>query len=132
MRRSNVVVGLYLLLVFLSGGAVGFFGHLLYSPSTARTAVNPPKPKPEELRKKRLSDMKARLKLDDTQLQQLNSIYDGTRQEFEEKVRPQMKAIQDAQVEKIRAILNDPQRAEYEKMRREIELKRQQSKGPGC
>lgn len=131
MRRSNLVVGLYLLLVFVSGGAVGFFGHLLYRPATARTATLP-KPTPEELRKKRLNDMKSRLKLNDGQVQQLNSIYDGTRQEFEEKIRPQMKVIQDAQADKIRAILTSSQRGEYEKMREEIERKRQQSKGPGC
>jgi transposase len=131
MRRSNLTVGLYLLLVFLSGGAVGFFGHLLYRPVTARTATVS-KPTPEELRQKRLLEMKTRLSLSDDQLRQLNSIYDGTRQEFTEKIRPQMKVIQEQQVGKIRVILTDVQRAEYEKMLQEAEKKRQQSKGPGC
>jgi hypothetical protein len=131
MRRSNLVVGLYLLLVFLSGAAVGFFGHLLYRPATARTA-SIAKPKPEELRQKRLMEMKARLKLNDDQVRQLNSIYDGTRQEFNEKIRPQMKVIQDQQSGKIRGILNGDQLSEYEKLLLENEKKRQQSKNPGC
>ena len=56
MRRSNLVVGLYLMLVFVSGAAVGFFGNLLYRPQTVRTATAT-KPKPEELRRKRLNEM---------------------------------------------------------------------------
>ncbi|MCC7497851.1 MAG: hypothetical protein IT160_09760 [Bryobacterales bacterium] len=131
MRRSNVVIGLYLLLVFLSGGAVGFFGHLLYRPSIARTATVT-KPRPEELRRKRLQDMKERLKLTDGQVTRLNGIYDSTRQEFIEKIRPQMKVIQQQQVDKIRAILTGEQLTEYQKMLDEAEQKRQQSKGPGC
>ncbi len=131
MRRPNLVVSLYLLLVFVSGAAVGFFGHLLYHPSTARTATVA-KPRPEELRRKRLMDMKVRLKLSDDQVTQLNGIYDATRQEFNEKIRPQMRTIQDQQVGKIRELLTDGQRVEYQKMLDELERKRQQSKGPGC
>ncbi|MCX6621779.1 MAG: hypothetical protein NTY38_12035 [Acidobacteria bacterium] len=131
MRRSNLVVGLYLLLVFLSGAAVGFFGHLLYRPATARSATVA-RPTQEEWRKKRLNEMKTRLKLDEGQVQQLNSIYDGTRQEFNEKIRPQMKAVQEQQIGKIRGILNEGQRAEYQKMLDELEKKRKQAKSPGC
>lgn len=131
MRRSNLIIGLYLLLVFLSGAAVGFFGHLLYRPSIARTATET-KPRPEELRRKRLMDMKLRLNLTDDQVTRLNGIYDATRREFVEKIRPQMKLIQEQQIGKIREILTDSQRVEYQKMLDELERKRQRSKGPGC
>lgn len=131
MRRSNLVIGLYLLLVFLSGAAVGFFGHLLYRPSIVRTATEA-KPRPEEVRRKRLMDMKLRLNLTDEQVGRLNGIYDATRQEFVEKIRPQMKVIQEQQIGKIREILTEGQRVEYQKMLDELDQKRAKSKGPGC
>jgi hypothetical protein len=129
MRRSNLVVGLYLALVFASGTAVGFFGHMLYRPAPARTAG---KGSPEEFRKKLLDDMRTRLKLSDEQVRQVDAIYDGTRREYVEKIKPQMKALTDQQVEKVRAVLSEPQRVEYEKWRAERGKAREKAKGPGC
>jgi len=134
MLRSKLSAGLYLLLVFLSGALVGGFGHRLYTMNSvsASTAV---RLKPEDFRKKYLEDMRTRLKLTEAQQSQLAHIMDTTRDRFRtlhEHTKPQLDAIkaQEKQIQadhrqEIRAMLNDTQRAEYEKVLAEREKKRQ-------
>jgi hypothetical protein len=77
---------------------------------------------PEEWRRQYLEEMRSRLKLEDGQFQQLTGIFTSTRDSYRElrkKWAPEVRAIQDQQADQIRAILNDSQRAEYEKMREE-------------
>lgn len=128
MRRSNLVLGAYLLAVFLSGGVVGFFVHHLYSLESVKAKAAPRDP--DDYRHKYVEEMRARLTLKEEQVQQLNAILDSTRlryREFRVKHRPELNAIQEEQASRIRSMLNEPQRLEYEKMRAERDQKRRKS-----
>ncbi len=128
MKLSRIAVSLYALLIFLSGIAVGAFGFRLYTVKTvnASTAHDP-----VEWRKRYMAEMQNRLRLDDNQTRKLNGILDETKARFDQvrhSIRPEMDRIHSEQVEKIRSMLSDTQRAEYDRMRRE---KEKREKRPG-
>ena len=131
MRRSTLTTGLYLALLFLSGIAVGVFGHRLYTLNSVNANANPRNP--EEFRRRYVAEMRTKLKLTDDQVARLGPILDETRQrhhELVDKHRPEFKAIQDEQVRKIRAILTDTQQADYTDMLAEREKQRQRDRHP--
>lgn len=135
-RRSNLTTAVYLLLVFLSGTLVGVFAYRLYMVNTVLSSegvFRAPR-SPEEFRRRYLEEMTTRLHLSGEQVQQLREIVDETGQrirEVHERSRPEMKAIDQAQYEKIQVMLTETQRAEYEKMRAEREKRRHQRKMQG-
>jgi Spy/CpxP family protein refolding chaperone len=121
MRRTSLTAGLYLVLLFFSGIAVGAFGLHLYTQGSV-SARNP-----DEFRRRYIAELQTKLKLTDDQVNKLGPILDETRRrhrELMEKHRPEMKAIQDDQVGKIRAILMDSQQSEYTKLLEEREKQR--------
>lgn len=126
MKRSTLSLALSLLLVFGSGIAAGFFGRGYYEstsakPNAARSQT------PDEYRRAYVEEMGKRLTLSQVQKEKLNQILDDTRakyHEVRERHKPEMKAIQDEQVVKVDAMLTEPQRMEYAKMRAEREAKR--------
>ena len=123
MRRTSLTTGLYLVLLFLSGVAVGAFGLRLYTVNSV-SARNP-----EEFRRQYVAKLRDTLKLTDDQVKLLGPILDETRKrhrELMEKHRPEFKTIQDEQEHKIRAILNDAQQPEYTKFLEQREKRRQQ------
>jgi hypothetical protein len=125
-------VAAYLLLTFASGAAVGGFGFWLYSTRSV-DAGGPRRPSPEEYRARYLEEYRSRLQLSDEQVQKLAAILDATRVLFQQvsaKHRPEYEAIHQHQVEQVRAILNEQQRVEYEKVRAEREKKRKGGFGP--
>ncbi len=127
MRRFNLPLVFYMLLVFISGVVVGALSDRFHVTQTVK-AKNPFSP--EEMRKQYVEDLRSRLKLSDAQLKQLTTILGESRDRFRElrkKYGPEAKVIQDAQVEQIRAMLDEGQRAEYEKMRQERDRRRQRS-----
>ena len=127
-KRPIFTTRLYLALVFLSGILVGGFGVRLYTLSPVTASVNPRSP--EEFKRRYIDEMHARLRLSDQQVKQLGPILDETRQryrEFHERYKPELKAIQNQQVSKIRSILTESQQPEYSKMLEERETKRQKS-----
>ena len=129
MRVPRLNIALYVGLVFLSGVVVGVFGDRLYTVKTVVSARNP-----DEWRKRLVVEMQSRLKLRPDQLSRLNTILDETRSrvhEVHEKSRPEMEAIRQRQTEQIRTILDEGQRAEYEKMRAERDQKATPRGGPG-
>lgn len=122
MKLPNIVK-IYAVLIFLSGAVVGGVAMQLYNGRTVR-GFNP-----EDMRKRYAEEMRTRLRLDDSQSRQLKGILEATGEQFRalrEKFRPEVKAIQDQEAEKIRQMLNEDQRREYEKMRFEKEQKRRQ------
>jgi len=126
MNRSTLSLVLSLLLVFGSGIAVGVFGRGYYESTTVKASVARPQT-PEDYRRVYLDEMSKRLSLSQDQKTKLNEILDETRAKFREvreRHKPEMKAIQDEQVDKVNAMLAEPQRAEYAKMRAEREAKR--------
>jgi hypothetical protein len=130
MRLSRLNVTLYVALIFASGLLVGVFGHRLYMVKTVIAKG------PEEWRKQYMTEMQKRLSLRQEQVSQLNTVLDETRTRFHEvreKSRPEMESIKSQQQAKIRAILDEGQRAEYEKMRQERDRNAQKKghDGPG-
>lgn len=129
MKLSRWSVTFYVALVFLSGSLLGWFGNRAYLASTAAAKTNR---SPEEYRKKYLDEYRTRLKLSPEQASKLEMILDETRARFHEarkKIDPEMKSIQNEQVQKVRSMLNEEQRVEYDNMRREREEK-QKMRGP--
>jgi hypothetical protein len=137
MKRAGLSAGLYLLLVFLSGVAVGGFALRLYMMNTVLAGQSPNKP--DDVRRDLLKEMRTRLSLSEQQLSQLTAILDTTRARYhevkarwdaqaKEAARPELKAIQAEQVQQVKSILTEPQRVEYEKLRAEREKRHQQNK----
>ncbi len=136
MKRSNLLIALYLVLLFLAGGAAGIFAYRLYAPPAvngAREGAKPPSH--EDWRKQYLNEMQTRLKLNQTQVQQLNSALDETRARFDEAHRrsdAEIKSIREDHQNRVRAFLSDVQRPEYDKIviehQRARELQQQQKK----
>ncbi len=126
MKRASLSIVVYIVLVFLSGVLIGSIGAGLYNRRSvsARASL----PSPEELRQRYAEELRTRLKLQPGQIQKLSAILDETHERFRklhEKYWPEVKAIQDVQVQQIRSILNSSQLGEYEKMREERERERQ-------
>lgn len=127
--KFGLSTGLYLLLVFLSGSLVGGFAHRLYMMNSV--SANSTQRSPEEWRRQYVEEMKTRLKLNDEQVAGLHQVLDESRSRFDEvrkKSRPEIKAIQEEQVRKIRSLLNESQQAEYEKLREERQKRRRSHK----
>lgn len=124
IRRSNLSTSLYLLLIFISGALVGAFGDHLYAVKSVMAGRSRG---PEEYKRRYIDEMRTRLKLNADQVNQLSSIMDETRHRFHEqheRAKPELDQIQNEQVAKVRALLTDLQRGEYEKMRIERERRR--------
>src|SRR6266700_1644662 len=130
MKRATLSTALYVTLVFLSGAVVGGFAHRLYMVNSVFSG--PVSPKPEEVRHKIVEDMRTRLSLTDQQVTQLSAIMDSTKARFHEvkakwdkeahiRAKPELKAIQEDQVQKIKEILTEAQRPEYDKYRADRE-----------
>jgi len=142
MPKSKLSAVLSLLLVFLSGGVLGAFAYRLYSISPVQSGTNPGGPprklSPEEFRKKYIADLTNAVRLDSTQIGELNAILDRTREDFDklndkikperdavsEKWRPAREAIHNHQVESINNLLRPDQRPLYESFRAERERQR--------
>lgn len=123
MRRSNFTIALYLAVVFLSGLMVGAYGYRFITVNPLAAKANP-KPSPEDWRKQYLNEMQTRLKLTPDQLQKLNVLQDETRTRFHEERQKHdgvVQKIRDEQIDKVRAMLTEAQRPEYEKLRAERE-----------
>ena len=117
---------MYLALVFVSGIAVGGGGLHLYNARSVGAVSNTRKT-PEQYRKEYSSEMQVRLRLDEAQVARLQAILERTHQDykkFREQTKPEMHRIQIEQVDAVNAMLSDPQKLEYEKMRAEREARR--------
>jgi hypothetical protein len=136
MSFSKGAIAGYLALVFVSGGAVGAFGTRLYTVSSVASMGRGTIQSPEEMRKHFVNDMQTRLKLSDDQVLKLNLILDEARGRFHEtqdKMRPELEAIRQNQMDGIRAMLSPEQRTAYESLIKEREERHKRSgpRGPG-
>ena len=131
MKLSRTSVAFYVGLIFLSGLVLGAFSHRLYTANAVGATSG--RPNPDEWRKRYMAEMESRLKLSPQQSSQLNTILDETRASFQqvrERMKPEMDAIRDGQAARIRAMLDDKQREEYELMRRERDERMKKTAGP--
>jgi hypothetical protein len=138
MTKSKFSALASLMLVFLSGTLVGAVTYRLYMVNTVSSTapgVRPQKLDPEEIRKRRVAEMRDKIKLDDEQVAKLNVIYDHTRQQFhalKKKGDEEGHAIWDNQKEAVRAILKPEQMPLYEQFQKdqdEQRKRRQQMEG---
>jgi hypothetical protein len=103
--------------------------------------ASPASPKPEDYRRKYLDEIGKRLSLSAEQLKQVNAILDSTKARYnevrvkwdkdaKEKAKPELKAIHEDQVHKIKEVLSATQQAEYDQFRMDREKRRQQNSKP--
>jgi len=134
MSFSKGAIAGYLALVFASGAAVGGFGTRLYTVSSVVANIGKGTiQSPEEMRKHYVDDMRSRLTLSEDQVMKLNLILDEARGRFHEaqaKMRPDMEAIRQNQLDSVRAMLTADQRTQFEQLIKEREEKHKRS-GPG-
>jgi hypothetical protein len=123
MPRNRYSTFLYLVLVFASGILVGVVSYRLYvTSSVVATAQAVPPRTMEEVRKKYLVDMKAKVGVSDQQLADVNRILDETKQRFDDlhrKEKPFRDAIQQQQIDEISALLSPAQKTAYDAWREE-------------
>jgi hypothetical protein len=120
MPRTRLSAALYLLLVFASGILVGVVSHRLYVTNTVSATSLPPTS--AEVRQKYLSDMRSRVGLSDSQLGEVNSILDQTKQKFDAlhaSEKPTRDKIQQEQIDAISALLTPTQKTAYDQWRAE-------------
>jgi hypothetical protein len=142
MPKTKFSALLSLLLVFGSGILVGSVGYRLYMVNSVSMAPpgRPPQRDPEEVRRRIVREMQQKIKLDEGQVQQLNQIYDQTRQAFDtlhKQSSQESRVIWEKQKEEVRAILRPDQLALYEQYQKERdeqhkrERERRQAEGKG-
>jgi len=130
MRPGNSKVALYLVLVFVSGVAVGAFSLHLYNANSVSARTSRQRG-PEQYRELYIKEMKSRLGLNEEQTGKLGNILDQTRNKYDElreRSKPERDAIQKEQIDHINGMLNEGQRGEYEKLRKEREANRQKNR----
>jgi hypothetical protein len=126
MANTKLSAFLSLLLVFVSGIAVGVFGYHVYNSSFVKK-----RPSPEEFRKRAVQEMTKEVHLDDQQVTALKQIYaetaasfDQSRTDLNTKLHAQGQAIHDQQVDKIKQILRPDQIPLYDALRTRHEAER--------
>jgi hypothetical protein len=132
MKRGSLKAALYLFLVFAGGTMVGAVGYRLYMSDVVRAVSL--RHDPEELRRRYMEEMRSRLQLNDRQYEQLGAILDAMREQFRamrDRHKPEIEALRRQEAEEIRAILTPAQFEEYEKLRKERELRRQKAQPRG-
>jgi hypothetical protein len=136
MPKTKFSAVLSLVLVFLSGILVGSVSYRLYAVNTVSTATGgrPPQRDPEEIRKRLVREMRDRVKLDDSQVAKLDTIYDHTRQEFDaikKNFDGEGRQIWDNQRKSIREILRPDQLPLYEQLEKERDEARKKRRAEG-
>jgi hypothetical protein len=127
MKRSSFSTWVYLLLVFSSGAALGVFSDHLYTTKTVNATSIATKNDPTQFRRKYVEEMRNRLKLDAKQVSTLSQILEETdvqMHDLHQKYRPEMTSIHNAQVDRVKGILTEPQRTEYQNILAEREARR--------
>jgi hypothetical protein len=129
MPKGKLSALLSLVFVFVSGMLVGVVGHRLYTVKTvtSSTSARPPRPDPEEIRRRLVAEMRDKVKLDPQQVIQLNGIYDETRQSFDElhkRANAETHKLWDTQTEHIKAVLRPDQIPLYDQLRAQHEQER--------
>ena len=128
MSKSKVSAFFTLLVVFASGAVLGAVANRLYMVD-AVVSSPPKRPTPEEFRKRQVSEMRDRVKLDDTQLATFNQILDKTKVSFDQthkQYNAANRAIWDEQRNMVRAILRPDQVVLYDKLMAEHDAARKQ------
>ena len=103
MSRTQSSLFASLLLVFVSGVAVGGVGHYLYTAKSVNATS-----RPDSFRQQFVEDMRKRVGMNDTQIQRMNSVLDETRQQYKQvrdRMTPDFNRIKSEQREKINELM---------------------------
>src|SRR6266567_6748096 len=132
MPKSKLSAFVSLLLVFFSGAVLGAFAYRLYMVksvlSTAAAPTQNRRPDPEEFLRQRLSEMRDKVRVDDQQLQQIQQIYQQTREQFDQihkKMSAEGRVIDENQVAQIKSVLRPDQIPLYDQLRARHEAERE-------
>jgi Spy/CpxP family protein refolding chaperone len=131
MLKSKFSALLSLLLVFMSGVLVGGFAYRLYNVSVVAAPNSGRRPDPEEARRHIVADMRDHLKLDGQQVNQLQQIFDLTRDQFRQihdRMNAEGRAVHTSQVGKIKTILRADQMPLYDQWQAERERDRERDR----
>jgi len=135
MPRNRYSAFIYLVLVFASGILVGVVSHRLYVTSTVGATGTAVAPRTmDEVRKKYLADMRAKVGVNDGQIANVNQILDDTKRKFDDlhkKEKPLRDEIQQEQIDAVSALLTPPQKVAYDNWRAErarLQLEQQKKK----
>ena len=124
MKRNQWAAVLLSIVLFASGVAVGALAHRYY----ASTVVSA-KTTAEDFRQHYISEMQSRLKLTPVQVRQLETILDETKAQFKavrDSYHPQMLAIKNEQISRVKSILTPQQGQIYDQMVAEHERRARQ------
>ena len=129
MVRNRASAAVSLILVFSSGILLGAGAHRLYMTNTASASTQPRNM--VEYRRRYLSEMRAKVGVNEAQISAVVKILDDTKRQFDDlnaKQKPLRDKIQQDHVEAIRALLSDDQKIAFDKWRTERELSKRQAK----
>lgn len=122
MNLTRSSIALYIALVFISGVVLGGFGDHVYGTYRVTPAKSGKAPKsPEDVRRGIIDFWKSHLKLTDDQVLKVGMIMDETRARMDEVHRgtiPAQQEIRREQMDKMRAMLTDEQRVEYDRLQK--------------
>jgi|SRR5947209_1039558 len=124
MKRNQWAAASIALLIFCLGSAVGVLGQRYYNQTVVR-AKNPS----EDFRQHYVSEMRSRLKLNGTQVDQLETILDETKAKFKkvrDQYRPAMLQVKKEQIDRVKSILSPEQIPAYEQLVAEREKRGRQ------
>lgn len=121
MKRNQWAAAILSLLLFLSGAAVGALGHRYYTSRTVQASTVA-----ETFRAHYIEDMRTKVGVTDAQLKQIESILDDTKAKYKvvrDQFRPQMLAIKNEQIARVKGVLTPAQIPVYERLIAEHEKK---------
>lgn len=130
MLRTRISAAFYLILVFASGILVGVFSNRLYVYVTKTASANSSPQTMAEYRKRYLSEMRTRVKVDDAQVAAVVSHLDSAKKRFDDlhaQEQPLHDKVQQDLIDEIRAELTDAQKVAYDAWRAERERQRAQT-----
>lgn len=114
MKRNQWAAAFLSLLLFASGAVVGALGHRYYTSTIVQAHSTA-----EAFRSHYLNDMKTKVGVSDAQLRQIEAILDDTKAKYKvvrDEFRPQMVAIKNEQIARVKAILTPEQVPVYERL----------------
>jgi hypothetical protein len=136
MKLSRAAIALYLGIVFVSGGVLGFYANRFYANYSAPPRQAQAPKNPQDFRKGLVEFYKTRLQLTDDQLQKLQLILDETTAQYDaqfkkerQAIRPELARIHQGQIDRINEMLTPTQREEYKKILENRERFRQKKGG---
>jgi hypothetical protein len=124
MKRNQWSPALVAFLIFCLGAGVGVLGQRYYN-QTVVSAKNPS----EDFRQHYVSEMRSRLRLNATQVDQLETILDETKAKYKkvrDQYRPAMLQVKNEQINRVKSILTPEQIQAYDQLVTEREKRGRQ------